>query len=249
MNIKDCIKIFNEYVKKFNLKEKVLMEKFHHTYRVMEFSKEIAESEGLCQADVDLAQLIGLLHDIARFRQYTEYGTFIDHNSKDHGDLGFEVLTDNNYINQFITNKDDQKVVLIAVKNHNKKDIENNITDRELLFSRIIRDADKLDIMVEQCNQISSQNIPFKQELFSVLYDKKLCANKLVENNVDGLFRMISFIFDINFKYSFQFLINKKIIENKLHLLELYSEQNNLNKLDELDKLKSYLLNYIKEKC
>ena len=36
--------------------------------------------------EIELAGLIGLLHDIARFEQFTKYQTFNDRLSFDHGD-------------------------------------------------------------------------------------------------------------------------------------------------------------------
>lgn len=41
-----------------------------------------------------LAQKVGLLPDVARFEQYSQFGTFRDLLSLDHGDLGAEFLTE-----------------------------------------------------------------------------------------------------------------------------------------------------------
>ena len=38
-------------------------------------------------ADVDLAWLLGMLHDVGRFEQLRRYGTFIDADSTDHAQL------------------------------------------------------------------------------------------------------------------------------------------------------------------
>ena len=40
-----------------------------HTYHVAENAKEIAEKLNLDQEDIELAELIGLLHDIGRFEE------------------------------------------------------------------------------------------------------------------------------------------------------------------------------------
>lgn len=58
----------------------------------MKISKRIAKGMKLTQEEIDIATLIGLLHDIARFEQYTKYHTFKDAESIDHGDLGAEIL-------------------------------------------------------------------------------------------------------------------------------------------------------------
>ena len=41
--------------------------------------------------DVQLAEIMGLFHDVGRFRQYSIYKTFNDAQSEDHADLGLKV--------------------------------------------------------------------------------------------------------------------------------------------------------------
>lgn len=42
--------------------------------------------------DIDLAWLIGILHDIGRFEQLRRYQTFFDYRSMDHAKYGVHVL-------------------------------------------------------------------------------------------------------------------------------------------------------------
>ena len=65
--------------------------------------------------------------------------------------------------------------------------------------------------------------------------------NNLLENDLDYLFRLVAFIFDLNFSYSYKYLLDKKIIENKVSLIEKYGNKN-------LELLKNDLINYIKER-
>ncbi len=65
--------------------------------------------------------------------------------------------------------------------------------------------------------------------------------NNLIENDLDYLFRLVAFIFDLNFSYSYKYLLDKKIIENKVSLIEKYGNKN-------LELLKNDLINYIKER-
>ena len=90
----------------------------------MEISTEIAIRENFTEEEVKIATLIGLLHDIARFKQYTEYQTFKDSISIDHGDVGIEILEENNYLRQFIKNDKYDDIIKLAIKNHNKFAIE-----------------------------------------------------------------------------------------------------------------------------
>lgn len=216
---------FNEYAKTFDLTVKQIIYKYHHSFRVMEISKEIAISLNLNKEDIELATICGLFHDIGRFRQWTEYQTYKDQDSIDHGDLGVEILKD------FLNNYKDKDIVIKATKYHNKYDVP-ELDERATLFCNIVRDADKLDIMREQTNQIYQKEIVLKPELLSDIDNKIICQNKNVENEVDAIIRMLSWVFDLNFKYSFQFLKDNKIIEDKLNLLKIYGETDEIKKLE-----------------
>ena len=140
---------FIAYTKKFDLENKRLKGKQEHSLRVRDISKRIAENLQLDNKEIQLATLIGLLHDIARFEQYTQYGTFRDRESVDHGDLGVEILKKNDYMKKYIENEEDIHILYFAIKNHNKYQIETGLNDRENQFCKIIRDADKIDIFYE----------------------------------------------------------------------------------------------------
>lgn len=226
--MKEVIQEFNKYVKNYNLKDKNIMGKYHHSFRVMEFCKEIAISLKLNEKDIYIASLCGLLHDIARFSQWTKYQTYVDKKSFDHGDEGERILSET--ITNFTNDSEISSIVIDSTKYHNKISIP-PLDERRLLFIKIVRDADKLDIMTEQGNYIFTDKIELKKELLDSIYNKQICKNEYMTNEVDSILRMISWIFDLNYKYSYHYLINKKIIEKKFNLLEMYRETEDITKL------------------
>ena len=102
LEIKKSEEEFLKYVKKFDETESKIDSKKHHSIRVMNISNQIAKTLFKNDEQIELATLIGLLHDIARFEQYTRYRTFNDFESFDHGDYGVEILKRDNYIRKFI---------------------------------------------------------------------------------------------------------------------------------------------------
>lgn len=50
--------------------------------------EKIADSLGMAEDERDLAWFTGLLHDVGRFEQLRNYGTFIDAESIDHAMYG-----------------------------------------------------------------------------------------------------------------------------------------------------------------
>ena len=239
MNIKNCINEFNKYVKNYDLKNPNLMLKFHHTYRVMEYAKEISES--INYKDKDTVMLGALLHDIGRFEQYKTYLTYEDSKSVDHGYFGYDILIKDNLIDKFVDEKD-KETVLNVVKYHNKYNID-NLKDNDYLITSIIRDADKLDIIIELNNEIKDNKLELKKEIVEQLKKQEMCSNKLMSNDIDYVLRSIGFIFDLNHKYSFKLLKEKHIIENKFKLLETY-----INIDDEYLELKNNILEYIEKR-
>lgn len=226
--MKEVIQEFNKYVKNYNLKDKNIMGKYHHSFRVMEFCKEIAISLKLNEKDIYIASICGLLHDIARFSQWTKYQTYVDKKSFDHGDEGERILSET--ITNFTNDSEISSIVIDSTKYHNKISIP-PLDERHLLFIKIVRDADKLDIMTEQGNLINMNKIELKKELLDSIYNKQICKNEYITNEVDSILRMISWIFDLNYKYSYLYLVDKKIIEKKFNLLEMYGETEDTIKL------------------
>ena len=232
IDLEKAKKEFIKYTENYDLTNDRIKGKQTHSLRVMEISKQIAERLGLSQEDVELATLIGLLHDIARFEQYTRYNTFRDLESIDHGDLGAEILQKD--IRKYIETDQYDDIIIKAVKNHNKYKIEAGLTAKEELFSKIVRDVDKIDIFYESVvmfwkgkEEQVEESIISKDttEQFENLLQIEKQRNESV---IDNVIRVIAFIFDMNFKPSFQILreedyINK--ILNRYDFKDGYTKQ------------------------
>ena len=115
-----------------------------HTGYVTSNCVELAKALRLQRHAVELAEIIGLFHDVGRFRQYSIYKTFNDADSEDHAALSLKVINELEFFDELTD--DDFKLVKFAIQNHNKKIIAPTDDARQFLFAKIIRDADKLDI-------------------------------------------------------------------------------------------------------
>ena len=147
IDLEKAKKEFLKYTENYDLTNENINRKQGHSIRVMNISKQIATELNLTEEQIQIAALIGLLHDIARFEQYTQYQTYNDNRSFDHGDYGVEILDKD--IRKYIETDKYDKIIKVAIKNHNKFEIEEGLNEEELLFSKLIRDADKIDILYE----------------------------------------------------------------------------------------------------
>lgn len=139
----------NDYMRSFRTDDPDVMcgirLKEIHTGYVTTNARALARHLGCTAHDMALAEIIGLFHDVGRFRQYAVYQTFNDAASEDHAELGLKVLAEDVDFLERLT-PEDADVVRFAIKYHNKKEIPPTKERRKAFFAKLIRDADKLDI-------------------------------------------------------------------------------------------------------
>lgn len=208
---------FDDYAMKYDMNEEMIAYKYNHTYRVVHQSEEISRSLDLDNVERDLASLIGLLHDIARFRQWTNYKTFNDKNSFDHGDEGEKILFEEGIINNFKCDKEDYEVIKKAIVNHNKYVIESGLNERELLYSKIIRDADKIDILysfsTNRLLEIENDDSQISEEVRKEFYEHKSINRKYIKTINDKALAKFSLVFDLYFDYSIERVFSEKYLD------------------------------------
>jgi HD superfamily phosphohydrolase YqeK len=249
MNLEKAKEEFIKYTENYDLEIERIKGKQIHSLRVMEISKQIAEKLGLSQEEIAVATLIGLLHDIARFEQFTQYGTYKDLESFDHGDIGSEILRKD--LRKYISTDKYDKTIIRAVKNHNKFKIEEGLTEEEILQAQIIRDADKIDIFYQGCwrfwkgKEAEVEESIISEDVIEQIKNNSQTKRKLKETPVDNIMRVIAFIFDINFKSSFQVLKEQDYI-NKI--LDRYKFKDEYTR-QQVEKIRNIANEYITERA
>lgn len=247
-------KVFKEYVKNYNPEDEQIKIKIAHIERVSQIAKTIAEQQNCSQEDIELAELIGLLHDIGRFEQVRLYHTFDDKNSINHGEYGVKVLFDDGLIRKFIDTQKFDKIIKISILNHNRgrKEIDKGLTQRENLHIQIIRDADKIDIFhilmdgdkkaIYGSNDLSDDLI--SDEIFREFMEDKLIKYKNIETSCDILVSHFAYV------YEFYFNESLKIIRENNYLDKLYKrfKFNNKETQERFDKIYKTSKQYLEEK-
>ena len=212
---------FDKYASQFNANNGRIKLKIDHIKRVAEMSKKIAQNINLNEEQVKLAEVIGLFHDIGRFKQAELYDTFNDKESVDHAELSVKVLFDENLIEKFNIEEKYKKIIKMAIINHNKSRIDDNLSADEMLFSKIIRDADKLDIYYTICEYDFPSIFwyhDFNCDSISDLIMNDFINNHYVDysyikSNADQIPIFYAYVFNFYFNFSLQFLKEKKYLD------------------------------------
>lgn len=199
--------------------------KFDHSLRVADLCSKIASSMLAEEDEQNLAYLAGAFHDIGRFQQLVDYNTFNDSLSVDHAQLSVEVIKDKGFFEGLSEN--DKNKLFLAIQHHNKFELPKELDQNQLWYARILRDADKLDILKvitdyytnpkATPNHTLTWEMP-KGGMVSASVAKQVLSGALVSkasvaNETDIKIMQLSWVFDINFKPSFKILMEKRYLE------------------------------------
>lgn len=200
--------------------------KIDHSIKVLSYTIEILNSENILSDSIMIynALVSALYHDIGRFEQYQKYNTFSDTISEDHGHLGVKVLKDTKQFNYLY----EIKYVRRTVLSHNKKELP----DDNCLICKLVRDADKLDILHKltrayETNSISEtlslhlidESNNYSEELLSNLLNNLFIDYHKMKYKNDMLLAMLSWFYQLNFSVSKDILFNNQIDKRLISLL------------------------------
>lgn len=255
IDITKAKKTFREYVKKFDPKNEKIKLKIDHIERTSQVAKKLATDLKLEKEDIELAELIGLLHDIGRFEQIKRYNTFVDKNSINHSKLGVEILFQDGWIRKFIEDDKYDEIIKKAILNHNKSRIEENLSQRETLHSKIIRDSDKTDIFyiltfdktktIYGVEDFSNQKI--SDEVYREYMEDKLIDYNNLNNEADILVAHFAYVYDFYFNYGLKVLQENDYI-TKLYKRYKFSDEKTMNMYNNVYKCSlEYVNNRLKQ--
>ena len=202
-----------------------------HTAEVRNNIVLLGKGLNLGDQDLLLTETIGLLHDIGRFEQYKCYGTFVDAASEDHARLGIREMMTRSVLSMCTATE--KRLIAIAIAYHNAAVLPETRDDRALLFMRLIRDADKLDVWRvlidyyhvrhEDPSAALELGVPddpiCSPEIVEALYTKRSALLKDARTVSDSILLQISWVFDLNFTQSIRLVRERDYIPQLLAFL------------------------------
>jgi UTP:GlnB (protein PII) uridylyltransferase len=210
-------KWFLDYVDQFSSPEYFIQEniklKIEHTVRVCENILLLAKAEQVEEEGCRLAETIALFHDLGRFEQFVKYRTFKDSESENHALLGVKTLNKTRILSRLSIKEKD--LILKAVEYHNLMEISEYAENSMILlfYSKLIRDADKLDILKLLSENYEKEekfrnptlefdlpNTPgFSENVVADILNNRMAKLADASNQNDLKLLRLSWIFDINF--------------------------------------------------
>ncbi len=245
INRQKVMDTFAEYTSHYNAQDPKIKLKIDHTYRVAGISERIALWLKLPQEDVELAWLIGMLHDIGRFEQLRRFGTFSDAQSIDHAQFGVELLFQEGLLKEYLPEEEIEKceqkeadsaselvgkgsseIIRTAIWNHSAYRIEEGLDERTEMFCHIIRDADKIDILkvnydvpIEDIYNVTTEELRQSQvtpEVMEAFFEKHAVLRSLKKTPVDHIVGHSALVFELVYPISYEIVKEQGYLEKIL---------------------------------
>lgn len=220
---------FTDYVHTFHYsepeKQRNIDLKENHTRRVCGEILNIGKQLGLDEDQLRLAEIIALLHDIGRFDQYARYSTFRDRSSENHAAIGIRIINQCGILESFDNNI--KNIIIRAIQYHNRQSVPLAETETCLFYSKLIRDADKLDIWKvvidnyyrseDKRNGVLELDLPdtpgVSEEIYNALINQQVVNMKYIRNLNDFKLLQVGWVFDINFQPTIEEIKKRRYIE------------------------------------
>jgi hypothetical protein len=223
--------------------------KREHTRRTCEEIVFLAGQLALDEQQKRTAETVALFHDVGRFPQFAEYRTYNDARSVDHSRLSVAVLREEGVLG--VLRREERQWIETAIEHHGRKSLPGGLTGQALLFAKLIRDADKLDILrivvqVYQHRRDHPDGLSFESELpdeprFSPEVLEAVLHGQLVEYTRlrtlnDMVLCQLGWVYDMNFAATLARLHERGLLQQLLGLLPAAPD---------IDRLRDKLLTYI----
>ena len=221
------MKIFEQYVKKFDMNNSNIKVKYFHSLKTMELSREIANNLGVfTEEEIVVCELIGLFHEIGSFDQNPDFHIIND--NEDYTNKTLEILFTNGLIRKITPDTKYDGVIKFAIFSLNKNGYPNNLDKKVINFCDVLKDSHKLELFR------LSINYPYldtRIDMYptAMVYDEfklfRKIEDKLTENNADEVLLILSNIFALNYRYSY-YLAKESNYITKLIKSLAYKDEN-----------------------
>ncbi len=253
--LKDLKEWFSRYVQSFYSVDPIVQEalllKEKHSLRVCNEILDIGKQLDLSHNYLRLAEGMALFHDIGRFEQFTRYQTFVDKKSENHGELGVKVLQKENTLAAL--DKDTRELIMKAISYHNRLSIPEDESHICTYFSKLLRDADKLDIFnlvstyyhVNHTERSAAVELDLpdtdevSEEILTSLLEGKMISIQQLRSLNDFKLLQMGWVYDINFQPTFQMIYERGYLKKIRETLPAS---------EKIDQIYSKLMSYLKEK-
>ncbi len=215
------MKIFEQYVRKYDMNNINIKAKYFHSLKVMEIASELASGLSFfSEEDVALCEFIALFHEIGSFSKTPDY--HVDGDNEDSYEKTIDVLFNKKLIREVTKDKKYDDIVKIAIYAYEKNGFPRGIDDKTRHICAIIKDAHNLESFRIFVNYpyVDTRIDSYPNSLIYEDFKKfKAISPRMSESSADTVLIVLSKINSFNYLYSYYLLKEKNYINRMYELL------------------------------
>lgn len=245
---------FEKYLDEYDREDEQIRLKIVHTYGVVKYAGEIARKMECSGEDVELAELIGLLHDIGRFEQIRRFHSF-EPGTMDHAVFGAELLFgEEKLIRRFVEDDKFDELIDAAIRKHSDFKLEGIHDARTLFHAKLIRDADKLDncrVKLEDAMEtlldLSADEVgkyAISPKVREDAFAGKCICSKDRRTPMDYWVSYVAYFYDLNFQETLDIVAEEQYVKRIIGRVPYTNEQTKKT----MEELERQLTEYVRRK-
>ena len=245
---------FEAYLDEYDRADDKIHLKIVHTYGVVDAAEDIARRMGLGEEDVQLAKVIGLLHDIGRFEQIKRFDSF-EPGTMEHAVYGAQLLFGpEKMIRRFVKDDRFDSLICTAIEKHSDFKLEGITDERILIHAKLIRDADKLDncrVKLEDAMEtlldLSADEVgkyAISPKVREDAFAGKCICSKDRRTPMDYWVSYVAYFYDLNFQETLDIVAEEQYVKRIIGRVPYTNEQTKKT----MEELERQLTEYVRRK-
>lgn len=221
------MKIFEQYVRKYDMNNINIKAKYFHSLKVMEISKDLASGLGIfSEEEIAVCEFIGLFHEIGNFSKTPNY--HIDEDNEDSYEKTIDILFNKGLIREISKDNKYDNIIKMALFAYDKNGFPSDIDEKTKHICAIIKDAHNLDSFRLFVNYpyVDTRINTYPNNLVYGEFKKfKTISPKMSENSSDTVLVVLSKMYSFNYRYSYYLLKQNNYIDKMLDSLTFKDEE------------------------
>ncbi len=219
------MKVFEQYIKKFDMNKGNVKAMYFHSIKMMELCKDIAANLGIFnEEELIVCGLIGLFHDIGQFSNKKNFFMIFEDNT-DYSKNSIDLLFETDKLMRSIT--EDTKyddIIKVAIYCQNKNGLPQGMNQKVLHYCMVLKDAHVIENfrMVVNYPYMDMYIDHFPNDLvYNDFKQYKVINSKVSDNDADKILEVMSFIFGVYYSYSYSILKEESCVNKLIQALKI----------------------------
>lgn len=219
------LKVFEQYIKKFDMNKGNVKAMYFHSIKMMGLCKDIASNLGIFNdEEIQVCGIIGLFHDIGSFsNKFKNVLTLEDNTDKSKESIEILFETDK-LMRNILEDKKYDDIIKIAIYCQNKNGLPRGFDKKVLHFCMVVKDAHVLENfrMVTNYPYMDMHIDNFPNDLVYNDFKKyRVISSKVSDNDADKILEVMSLIFGVHYQYSYSLLKESNSVNRLVDALKI----------------------------